>query len=629
MSQISLHSVSLAFGGPKLLDEVSVDIHKGQRISLLGRNGAGKSTLLKVIADEVSADAGEVITAPGLKIASLPQDVPSTVEGTIYEIVATGAGKAGEELARLNKAIHNNESPQLIEKLQLTIEEAQGWHKSTLIDRAITQFELDGDTPYSSLSGGMRRKVFLARALAGEPDVLLLDEPTNHLDLDSIRRLEDYILNTHITLLFVTHDRRFLKRLATRIIELDRGKLYDWSCDYDTFLDRKQALLEAEEKEWELFDKKLAKEEVWIRRGIKARRTRNEGRVRALKRMREERKKRRQKSGTVSMQISESQRSGYKVIEAENISFSYNDTPVVKDFSTTVTRGDRIGIIGPNGCGKTTLLKLLLGQLEPQGGQLAVGTSVNPTYFDQLRNILDPDKTVWENVAPGGGDTVFVNGKAKHIISYLSDFLFTPQRAKSPVHQLSGGEKNRLMLARLFTEPSNLLIFDEPTNDLDAETLELLEELLLEFSGTILMVSHDREFLNNVVSSIIAYEGNGQFSEYIGGFDDWESQAKAKELQQKSAKPPKEKKGKSIKAAKKSSGLSYKEKRLLEALPMQIEEMESEYEKLCLAMSNPENCAKPGFIAESKKSLDKLQETISSSYKTWEELERRLEGSNT
>ncbi|KMQ50355.1 ABC transporter ATP-binding protein [Chitinispirillum alkaliphilum] len=624
MSQLSIHSISIAFGGFPVLDKVSLDIQKGQRISILGRNGTGKSTLLKILSGELQPDNGEIINSTSSRITLLPQDIPLTITGTAYEVVASGAGNLGADFARLHKLIkEDRESAQIIE-LQSRIEQNDGWGIGTVIERLLSFFQIDEDFDYSSLSGGMKRKVFLARALAGEPDILLLDEPTNHLDIETISKLEDYIIGSNLTVIFVTHDRRLLRKLATRIIEVDRGNIFDWSCDYQTFLERKDAQLEAEQKEWERFDKKLAQEEIWIRRGIKARRTRNEGRVRALKKMREERKKRRQQSGKVSMQISEAQRSGNKVIEAQNISFSYDSKKIVNDFSSTITRGDRIGIIGPNGCGKTTLLNILLGNLKPQKGIVTVGESVEATYFDQLRDILDPEKTVWENTVPSGGDTVFVNGSPKHIISYLQDFLFTPDRAKSPVKQLSGGERNRLMLARLFTNPSNLLVLDEPTNDLDTETLELLEELLLEFRGTVLVVSHDREFLNNVVSSIIAYEGEGGFKEYVGGYDDWirqttqliKNQAAPKKAKQQKPKTPDQKK------------LSYKEKKTLEELPKQIEKMETEFEKLSLEMANPDNFQKPGFITEAQQRLEILETEISSSYLKWEELESRSDRNN-
>ncbi len=625
MSQLSLHSISLAFGGLPVLDDVSLDIQKGQRIAVLGRNGTGKSTLLKVIASKITADSGEIINSAGARITLLSQDIPKNVTGTVYDIVASGAGDLGKDFALLHRLIQENSGDtSRISELQNRIEQHSSWSMGTVIERAMSRFFIDGDAEYQALSGGMRRKVFLARALAGQPDILLLDEPTNHLDIETITDLENQLIGSNITVVFVTHDRRLLRRLATRIVELDRGNIFDWSCDYPTFIKRKDALLEAEEKEWQRFDKMLAQEEVWIRRGIKARRTRNEGRVRRLFKMRGERRARREGSGNVSMSVSEAGRSGNRVIEAKGITFSYNDTPIVKNFSLNLRRGDRTGIIGSNGCGKTTLLNLLLQKTAPEQGTVVMGESVEATYFDQLRDILDPEKTVWENAVPGGGDTVFINGTPKHIISYLQDFLFTPDRAKSPVKQLSGGERNRLMLARLFANPSNLLILDEPTNDLDTETLELLEELLSEFNGTVLVVSHDREFLNNVVSSIIAYEKDGIFREYVGGYDDWERQSNKESAKRGAAKssPPKSK-GKEQRKDQYKNRLSYKETVALSELPKQIEEMEREFEELGLKMADPGYFQKTGFVTEAQARLGELEGMLESSYKRWEELESR------
>jgi ATP-binding cassette subfamily F protein uup len=623
MSLVSLHNINIAFGGPLLLENVSLDIQKGQRICFLGRNGVGKSTFMKIIAGEISPDSGDSIVAPGVRIAYLSQEVPVGIAGSVFEIVAGGAGMAGSNLALLHRLVALHGDSEQIADLHHYLDQHDGWQIQTDVERVLDQTGLSGAADFKTLSGGLRRRVMLARALVQDPALLLLDEPTNHLDIESIAWLESFILGAKLTVLFVTHDRRLLRRLATRIIELDRGRLVDWSCDYETFLVRKQAVLDSEELEWARFDKKIAQEEVWIRQGIKARRTRNEGRVRALKKMREERKKRRLRTGIVSMAISTAQRSGERVLEAENICFSYGATPVISGLTTTIMRGDRIGIIGPNGCGKTTLLTLLLGKLQPQSGAIRFGTRLAPVYFDQLREALDPNKTVWENVAPGGGDTVFVNGAPKHVVAYLQDFLFTSDRAKCPLGQLSGGERNRLMLARLFTQASNVLVFDEPTNDLDTETLELLEEILLGYKGTVLVVSHDREFLNNVVTATLVFEGKGIVKEYVGGYDDWQA-AKAHTLPAKKAAPIAAAKGPSrspdLQEIKK---LSFKEKRELELLPPLIDQLEREHKELSLQMADPACFCKPGFITLSKERLAQIDNDLSAAYRRWEELSER------
>jgi ABC transport system ATP-binding/permease protein len=624
MSFLSLHSLSIAYGGESLLDNVSLDIQKGQRICLLGRNGVGKSTLLRIIAGEERPDSGEMITAPDLTIAYLPQNVPSDRDGCVFDIVASGAGEPGSKLALWHHLAGSGEADAaVLQELQQYLDIHDGWSIQTRVEQTLEQMKLNANSDFATLSGGMRRRVFLARALVGNPDLLLLDEPTNHLDIGSITWLESYILGSKCTVLFITHDRKFLKRLATRIIELDRGQLADWSCDYETFLQRKQALLDAQEREWERFDKKLAQEETWIRRGIKARRTRNEGRVRALIKMREQRQKRRERSGEVSMAISEAGRSGNLVLEAKNVQFSYNGSILLDNVNVRCSRGDRIGVIGPNGCGKTTLLTILLGKLEPQQGSVRLGTNLNISYFDQLRGTLDPEKTVWENVAPGGGDTVFINDKPKHIVSYLRDFLFTTDRIKSPVKQLSGGERNRLMLARLFSQPANVLVFDEPTNDLDAETLELLEELLSEFGGTVLVVSHDREFLNNVVTSILAFEGGATPKEYVGGYDDWERQKSRQSATESQKTKPKKAPSAPVAQNDQLKKLSYNEKRELESIPAQIEKLEKEYEQLNLQMADPAYYGKPGFVASAKNRIETIEHTLQTIFQRWELLENR------
>ena len=619
MSLISIHSISMAFGGLPVLDNISLDVQKGQRICLLGRNGVGKSTLLKIIAKDLAPDSGTIVCAPGVRVAYLPQEMLIGMSGSVYEIVASGAGTLGEKLAFLHKLTVQGADATLTTDLHHYVNAHDGWQIQPIIERVIDQMRLNADADFSMLSGGMRRRALLARALVREPDVLLLDEPTNHLDIESISWIESFLLNSRLTVLFITHDRRLLKRLATRIIELDRGRLVDWSCDYETFLGRKQAVLDAEEKEWARFDKKLAQEEVWIRRGIKARRTRNEGRVRALMAMRNQRRKRRMRSGTVSMAVAEGNRSGDRVFEAREVSFSYNAAPLINNLTTTIIRGDRIGIIGPNGCGKTTLLNLILAKIKPLRGVITFGTGLTPLYFDKLREALDPDKTVWENVLPLGGDTVFVNGLPKHVISYLQDFLFTSDRANCPVRQLSGGERNRLMLAKMFTQTANVLVFDEPTNDLDIETLELLEEILIDYKGTVLIVSHDREFLNNVVTASLVFEGNGEFKEYIGGYDDWQHQV------EQNAPPPAEKGQRPIKSSLRSPAgpkkLSFKEKRELEALPKRIEQLEKEHEKINMQMADPAFYQQAGFVTETKKRIEAIQSELTGHYKRWEELE--------
>lgn len=620
MSILSINNISLAFGGPPILDMISLEIQKGQRICFLGRNGAGKSTLMKVIAGETPPDSGAIVTTPGLRIAYLPQDVPDGLCGTVNDIVMSGAGALGEKLVRWNALAHVHSETDEFHNLQHEIDMGNGWQIQTDAKRALTQVQLDGDLDFNTLSGGMRRRVMLARALVNDPEVLLLDEPTNHLDIQSITWLENFVLGSKLTVVFVTHDRKLLKRLASRIIEIDRGKLYDWSCDYETFLIRKKSVLDAEAREWERFDKKLAQEEVWIRKGVQARRTRNEGRVRALEKMRDDRRKRRGRSGSVSMAISETQRSGDRVLEVRDVSFSYENRSVINNLNINVIRGDKIGIMGPNGCGKSTLLKLLLGKIEPQQGTVIFGTNLIPVYFDQLREVLDPEKTVWENVAPGGGDTVFVNGIPKHVVTYLQDFLFTAERVKSPVKQLSGGEKNRLVLARMFTQPSNVLVLDEPTNDLDTDTLELLEELLSEYKGTVLAVSHDREFLNNLVTSTLVFDQDGSVKEYVGGYDDWERQRDERIAQEKNALPAQPQKNNRPKnqGARK---LSYKEKTTLENLPKKIEDLERELHELNMQLADPALFQKPGFVTETKKRLATIESELEESFRLWEELE--------
>ncbi|MFA5088453.1 MAG: ATP-binding cassette domain-containing protein, partial [Candidatus Omnitrophota bacterium] len=512
MALISLQEISLAFGGPLIFDKLSLHLESGERVALLGRNGAGKTTLMKLIAGDLGPDDGEVVRQQGIDITHLPQEIPAGMEGNVFDIVAAGLGPRGELLKdfhHISHRLHTEHTPELLRRLDRVQEEltrTESWDIHNQVECVIAQMKLDPETDFDHLSGGQKRRVFLAKALVLHPQILLLDEPTNHLDIESIEWLERFLKKYSGTLLFVTHDRVFMRHLATRIVELDRGRLYSWSCDYETFLARKQMALDNEEAQRYEFAKKLAEEEIWIRQGVKARRVRNEGRVKTLERMREAKKAQRREIGKVNMQAQEASRSGHLVVKAANLGHWYDDKCLFKNFSTNIMRGDKIGIIGPNGSGKTTLLRVLLGQLTPRQGKSRLGTNLEIAYYDQLREELDEEKTVMENMC-GNSDSIIINGKPRHIIGYMQDFLFSPDRARTPVKVLSGGERNRLFLARLFTKPSNVLVMDEPTNDLDVETLELLEELLLDYSGTLLLVSHDRAFLNNVVTSTIVLEG--------------------------------------------------------------------------------------------------------------------------
>ena len=589
MALLSLRDVSLAFGGPRLLDRVAFQIERGERVCLLGRNGEGKSTLLRLIEGEVPPDEGEVLRQQGLRIARLPQEIPQGRGGLAHDEVAAGLEVEGPAAGPDHR-----------------------------VDAILTRMGLDPDSRFDALSSGMKRRVLLARALVGDPDILLLDEPTNHLDIDAIRWLEDFLIRDGGTLIFVTHDRVFLERLATRIVELDRGRLYDWACDYPTFLKRKEELLAAEARQNALFDKRLAREETWIRKGIEARRTRNEGRVRALKAMREAREQRRERSGTARMQLQEAERSGALVIEAKGVGFGYGDRPVIRDLSTTIMRGDKVGIIGPNGAGKTTLLRLLLGELPPQEGTVRLGTNLEVSYFEQLKATLDEERTVQQNVSEY--DTIPINGQPRHVLGYLQDFLFPPERSRSLVKFLSGGERSRLLLAKLFTRPSNVLVLDEPTNDLDVETLELLESLLVEYQGTVLLVSHDRAFLNDVVTSTLALEPDGRVKESDGGYDDY--------LRQRPGPAPAEPKP-ALAPAKTASPtperprrLSFKERRELDELPKRIEALEAARQELHETMADPAFYRRDGGeIAQAKARLASLEQELAQAFERWEALE--------
>lgn len=602
MTLLKLTQVSLAYGATPLLEEVSWQIARGERVCIIGRNGTGKSSMMHLVKGSRLADTGEIWRAPGLKIGELPQELPVADDKTIFEVVAEGLDGVGALLAEFNHISQNIQTDEDLNKMmhvQQELEARDGWRLQQLVDSTLSRLQLPADKKMNELSGGWRRRVLLAQALVAEPDLLLLDEPTNHLDIGAIAWLEDALLNFQGAVLFITHDRAFLQNLATRILELDRGHLIDWNGDYASFLEHKEQQLAAEETANALFDKKLAQEEVWIRQGIKARRTRNEGRVRELKALRVERSQRRERQGAANINIGAAEKSGKQVIVVNKVSFAHQGgRELIKDFSMVLQRGDRIGLLGANGSGKTTLLKLLLGDLQPTKGTIEVGTKLEVAYFDQLRHQLDPEKTVIENVGEGS-DTIMINGQSKHVLSYLGDFLFSPQRARTPVKALSGGERARLLLAKLFTRPANLLVLDEPTNDLDVETLELLEEVLMEFKGTVLIVSHDRAFLDNVVTSTLVFDGSGKVREYVGGFDDWlrqggsirllgasdESEMKepvanslgnsdlAHTTTQKNVQSLQEQENDGIVPKKK---LSYKLQRELDAIPAQIDDLETE-----------------------------------------------------
>jgi ABC transport system ATP-binding/permease protein len=622
--QLSIRNMDYSIGGPLLLEQVNLEIEAGERVALVGRNGAGKSTLMRLIAGEMQPDDGRIEVATGVRIARLQQEIPADSQGSVFDQVAAGLGELGRLLTEYHHLSQQAFDGDALASLQSRIEASGGWDLDQQVNSVLTRLGLDGDMAFSKLSGGMKRRVLLGQALVHQPDILLLDEPTNHLDIEAIEWLEEFLLNFSGSLVFVTHDRRFLRSLATRIVEIDRGQVTSWPGDWENYLRRVDERLHAEKLEHQRFDKKLAAEEVWIRQGIKARRTRNEGRVRALKRLREERAQRRDRQGQVSMNIATAGRSGRKVAEAENLHFAWDGEVMVEDFSTLVSRGDRIGLIGPNGSGKSTLIRLLLGQLKPDRGQVTLGTGLEIAYFDQHREVLRDDWSAADNVAEGR-EFVEINGRQKHIIGYLQDFLFTPERARAPISKLSGGERNRLLLARLFARPSNLLVMDEPTNDLDAETLELLEELLADYPGTLLLVSHDREFLDNVITSCLVMKGQGRIGEYVGGYSDWQRQKTRSENTEptntsesgttaserpKSSPPKKDRK------------LSYKLARELEQLPVQVEALEQQLAELAERMNEPSFYRQPAEdIARHTSQAQSLQARLDATYQRWEELE--------
>jgi len=632
MALIQLQNIQVSFGGPALLDNLSMTVNPAERICLIGRNGAGKSTLMKVLNSEIKADSGEIIIEKGAVIAQLEQEVPRDMNGSVYEVVASGLAETGEILSQFHAMneeddIGSDDWMKRFEKVQHKLEACNGWHFQNTIDTVISRLELNPDVNFGDLSGGIKRRVLLARALIQEPDVLLLDEPTNHLDIEAIIWLEDFLLNFKGSLVFITHDRSFLRRLATRIIEIDRGQATSWPGDYENFLRRKEEALHAEELENARFDKKLAQEEVWIRQGIKARRTRNEGRVRSLEKMRDERSERREQQGSVNLQVDVGQKTGKRVVEVENINYTLpNGRVLIDNFSALVQRGDKIGLIGPNGVGKTTLLKVLLGELKPDENpdtKIIQGTNLQVAYFDQLRSQLDENRSVKDNL-DRGADKVMINGQEKHVISYLQDFLFTPDRANSPVNALSGGERNRLLLAKLFIKPANVLVLDEPTNDLDVDTLELLEELLLNYTGTVLIVSHDRAFINNLVTSCFVFEGEGQISEFVGSYDDWLRQRSTPTNTPKKKSKPSPKKVEKAETVEKKEAkkLSFNEQQELKNLPKEIEKLENKVSDLETQMADPNFFKQEHHVtAAVTDELQKINNSLKVKYDRWEVLE--------
>ena len=627
MAFISMHGISLSFGGVPLFDGIDLTVERRERIGLVGRNGSGKSTLLRLIEGSLKPDSGAASVLKGAHIAYLSQQVPHDIPGTAFDVVASGIRQYADLVTKQRSAgLLDEDTTPMAEKLDRThhtLEMEGGWYLSKML----SQLGVDAGRAFNSLSAGLKRQVLLKRALAGEPEILLLDEPTNHMDIDSIKELEKMMVRFAGALIFVTHDRMFLQRIATRIVEIDRGRLFDQACDYDTFLARRSVDRETEETQNALFDKKLQQEEHWVRGGIKARRTRNEGRVRELERMREIRRSRRERPGTVKMEAHEAERSGTLVAKADNISFNYGDTQIISKFSTTILKGDRIGILGPNGSGKTTLLRILLGMLSPETGTIRLGASLQISYFDQLLEQLDENKTAIENVGDGT-DTVTVNGKTRHIVGYLQDFLFSPDQARSLVSVLSGGERNRLMLARLFTMPSNLLVLDEPTNDLDVETLDLLEDLLMSYAGTILLVSHDRTLINNIVTSTLVFEGESVVKEYVGGYDDWLRQ------RPQDAKPRKASfRKQDVLLAQTPIArlkLGFKQQKELDALPDTIEWLEREQHDLFQGMGDPGFYKKDrADIVAANDRLEAVKKLLEDAYARWEKLEQtRLDGEN-
>jgi ATP-binding cassette subfamily F protein uup len=632
MPLLRLDNVSLAYGPRPLLDDVKLEIDAGERVCLVGRNGEGKSSLLRILGGEVMPDDGTVWIRPGTRIAHLAQDVAQDSGESVFDVVAGGLPEVGRLLSDYHHTAaelahtQTDAGVQRLANLQHELESRNGWELEQRVHDMLARMDLDGEAAMQTLSGGRRRRAMLARALVCKPDVLLLDEPTNHLDIEAITWLEDFLANYAGAVLFVSHDRAFLKRLATRIVELDRGQLSSWPGNYDDYLTRKAEAIAVEAQHNALFDKKLAQEEVWIRQGVKARRTRNQGRVRVLEALREQRRQRRERVGTAKLTLDDAERSGQLVFEAERVNFSYGDTVVIRDLTTRIMRGDRIGLIGPNGAGKSTLIKLLVGELEPISGRLYRGTNLQVAYFDQQRAQLDPKALVMNSVG-AENQMVTVNGRTRHVTGYLQDFLFTPDRLRSPVRTLSGGERNRLLLARLFTQPANLLAMDEPTNDLDVETLELLEEVLLEYQGTLLLVSHDRVFLDHAVTSTLVFEGGGRIGEYVGGYSDW-----LRYQQHMLAPTPEPSPRVPASAAAdtpspenlgvKSKKLSFKKQRELNDLPKQIESLETEQAQLHARISEAAFYQQPGeAVTATLARLEQVTKELAACYVRWESLE--------
>jgi ATP-binding cassette subfamily F protein uup len=634
MPLLSFDRVAISFGRAPLLEDASFQIDAGERVCLIGRNGAGKSTLLRVVDGEAIPDAGEVWRAPGLRIARLAQELPHDQHTSVYDAVAAGLAEMGALLAQYHhvshEVAHDHSLLRRMEELQHELDARGGWSLGQRVDSMLARLELPADAKLGALSGGWKRRVALARALVCEPDLLLLDEPTNHLDIEVIQWLEEQLAEFRGGVLFVTHDRALLTRLATRILELDRGRLTSWPGNYARFLEQRAAALEEEERHNALFDKKLAQEEVWIRKGIKARRTRDEGRVRALLRLREERAQRREVEGTAKLAADAGEASGKLVAEAQRASFAWGAHAIVRDLSLRIMRGDRIGLVGPNGAGKSTLLKLLLGELAPRQGTIRLGTRLQVAYFDQLRDQLELEKSVFDNIAEGREYTE-VNGERRHVLGYLQDFLFEPERARTPVKALSGGERNRLLLARLFAQPANLLVMDEPTNDLDLETLELLEALLVDYPGTLLIASHDRAFLDNVVTSVLVFEGEGRVQEYVGGYSDWrrhaDKQAAARAAEAAARAPDKSSASgarDATRAKPNAAKLSFREQRELADAPAKIEALEREQEELADRVSDPAFYrSDPNSQKRVHARVAALAEEIAAAYRRWEELEGR------
>ncbi|TOO43439.1 ABC transporter ATP-binding protein [Vibrio parahaemolyticus] len=633
MALLTIHNAQLAFGDHPLLDHAEFALQENERVCLVGRNGAGKSTLMKVLAGDILLDDGKIQITQDVVVSRLEQDPPRNQEGTVYEYVSGGLAEIGEQLKIYHDLLDlvaqdpSEKNINRLAKIQEQLDHSNAWRFDDRVKNVLSALKLSPDTLLRDLSGGWQRKAALARALVCDPDVLLLDEPTNHLDVTTIEWLENFLKDFKGSIIFISHDRAFIKSMATRIVDLDRGQLSSFPGDYDNYLLEKEEMLRVEDMQNAEFDKKLAQEEVWIRQGIKARRTRNEGRVRALKKLREERRDRREVQGKVNLNIDDASRSGKIVFEAENVSFAYDGKQIVDNFSFNIMRGDRIALIGPNGCGKSTVLKLLLGQLEAQSGRLHCGTKLEVAYFDQYREILDPEKTVIDNLADGKQE-VMVGGRQRHALSYLQDFLFAPKRARTPVKALSGGEKNRLLLARILLKPNNLLILDEPTNDLDIETLELLEEMLANYQGTLLLVSHDREFVDNTVTTSWIFEGDGVIEEFVGGYHDAKQQRdQALAVRFSTEKPAKKEKvveetPKTTQPKNNSKKLSYKLQRELEALPAKLEQLESDIETLQEQVNDPEFFAKP--VEQTQPVLEQLaalEQELEIAFERWEELE--------